>query len=945
MLPEISESFVLPEPREMWQERVRRIKAYNRIEDVISQMTGAVFKKTGSSLMCRCMFPDHEDSTPSFAVNVAKQYFKCFGCGRQGDHIQFVRLWRNCSFAEAVNILDPNGSSTQPLLSQMKTNGKKSELIKRLRDFFHERLLESQAGQDYLEKRGLKDGHLIKYFHLGFDDGRINAALSSDVISPLSEMGYLNDKKHSRFYQCITVGLEDAEGNIVGLYGRRINTNKGSKHQFAKGKVSGILHSKVFKACKEIIFTEGPIDMLSVFVMEYMNVSCIFSASSIPELLIAMIRQYNTKRILMALDNDKAGEAACRRFAQALSGLDIELRRLEFPPGIKDANELLVKYGRDKARETFTQMLATAKPFGTNGQDGNKTKSHKQAVQTSQETPAKDNTPYTEKPGMAESSAIAPTPCTSPTPTSAPAVSPVSVSTPVLPIAVVKHGEALDIQIGERSYRVHGVEKNTSYDIMKIKLRVAQGDKLHMDIFDLYQAKQRVAFIHQASQELGISPDVIKDDMGKILLALEQYQDKQIQRTLKPEKPQVVMSEREEQEALALLKDPHLVTRIVEDFRTCGLVGEETNSLVGYLCTLSRKLDDPLALIIQALSAAGKTMLIESILRFVPPEDVIRYSAITGQSLYYMGEKELAHKILVISEQEGAEKATYAIKIMLSEKSLRIASTGKDPKTGKMITHEYYTEGPMQHLISTTKEEIDEELLNRCLLLTSNCTREQTQAIHQMQREKETLAGMLRIKERERIARLHQNAQRLLRPLTVVNPFADKLTFLDTKLRTRRDHAKYLTLIRTIALLHQYQREVKKKMHNGEMIAYIEVTVEDIALANRLVNEVMGISLDELAPQTRKLLGLIHTMVKQACEKQKIEQSAYEFTQREVRDCTGWGHTQTKIHLQRLVEMEYVLAQRQGQRYVYRLMYKGEGEDGSKFMPGLINVEELKKKC
>ena len=53
---------------------------------------------------------------------------------------------------------------------------------------------------------------------------------------------------------------------------------------------------------------------------------------------------------------------------------------------------------------------------------------------------------------------------------------------------------------------------------------------------------------------------------------------------------------------------------------------------------------------------------------------------------------------------------------------------------------------------------------------------------------------------------LHRNAQRLLEPLPVVNPFADALTFLDDKTRTRRDHVKYLTLIRAIALLHQHQR-------------------------------------------------------------------------------------------------------------------------------------------
>ena len=88
----------------------------------------------------------------------------------------------------------------------------------------------------------------------------------------------------------------------------------------------------------------------------------------------------------------------------------------------------------------------------------------------------------------------------------------------------------------------------------------------------------------------------------------------------------------------------------------------------------------------------------------------------------------------------------------------------------------------------------------------------------------------------------------------MVNPYARDLTFLDSQTRTRRDHVKYLTLIRSIALLHQYQRPVKTAVHNGRTVEYIEVTLDDIVTANRLAHEVLGRSLDELPPQTRRLL-------------------------------------------------------------------------------------------
>ena len=106
----------------------------------------------------------------------------------------------------------------------------------------------------------------------------------------------------------------------------------------------------------------------------------------------------------------------------------------------------------------------------------------------------------------------------------------------------------------------------------------------------------------------------------------------------------------------------------------------------------------------------------EAVLSFFPGEEQIKYSAMTGQSLYYLGEKNLQHKILAIVEEEGAEKASYALKLLQSEGELTIASTGKDATTGRMKTEEYHVEGPVAIVLTTTSIDIDEELMNRCLV-------------------------------------------------------------------------------------------------------------------------------------------------------------------------------------------------------------------------------------
>jgi len=498
--------------------------------------------------------------------------------------------------------------------------------------------------------------------------------------------------------------------------------------------------------------------------------------------------------------------------------------------------------------------------------------------------------------------------------------------------------------LGNRRYRIRGLKKAMSYEQLKINLcAMDDKDQMHIDHIDLYHAKQRHSFIKQAAIELGVTDEVIKKDLAKVLLKLEQLQDAQIQDAVKPKEKVIALNHEDQQHALDLLRDPDLLNRILADFNRAGVVGEETNKLMGYLAAVSRKLDNPLAVIIQSTSAAGKSALMNAVLAMMPEEEKIQYSAMTGQSLFYMGETNLKHKILAIAEEEGAEQASYALKLLQSEGELTIASTGKDAD-GNLTTQEYRVEGPVMLFSTTTAIDIDEELLNRCVVLTVNESREQTRLIHELQRERETLQGLLAQEDKKAILQLHQNAQRLLKPIRIVNPYATQLTFMDNQTRSRRDHMKYLQLIKTITLLHQYQRDIKTVNHNGEALDYIEVTKEDIATANRLAHEVLGRSLDELPPQTRKLLEMIDALVQTACKAERLAQPDYRFSRKQLRDAIGWGDTQLKIHLARLVELEYLVAHNsgKGKTYHYELLYAGEGKDGDHFLMNLISIENLR---
>jgi hypothetical protein len=508
---------------------------------------------------------------------------------------------------------------------------------------------------------------------------------------------------------------------------------------------------------------------------------------------------------------------------------------------------------------------------------------------------------------------------------------------PVPPVAEVVGEDDVRFARGSRSYRVRGLARCLSAESLKVTLRLSSGERLHLDTLDLYQARLRASFAKSAAVELGVAESVIAGDLSALVLALEPLQEAAIRGALSS--PAVdalpVLSEADEAAGLALLRDPCLAERIVADVEAVGVVGEATNALVGYLAMVSRLLDRPLAILIQSTSAAGKSTLMDALLSLMPAHERVHYSAMTGQSLFYIGEGDLRHKILAIAEEEGVRQAAYALKLLQSQGELTIASTGKDPATGKLVTSEYRVEGPVMLCLTTTAIDIDEELLNRCLVLTINETAEQTAAIQQRQRQARTLAGLQAKVRSDGVVAAHRAAQTLLRPLAVVNPFAESLTFASDRVRLRRDHVKYLVLIDAIALLHQQQRPVKAVEVDGAVVEYIEVTRGDIALANRLAHAVLGRSLDELPPQTRRVLSALHTWVCTQADAGALARTDVRFTRRAVRVALGLSDTQLRVHLDRLVQLEY-MRQHSGQNgslYSYSLLFDGDADtDGPQAM-------------
>jgi DNA primase catalytic core len=892
------------------QKEIDAIKCSNNLVSVV-QSHGIKLKKKGTNYVGLCPF--HKEKTPSFTVNPKTNLYHCFGCNDGGDVIGFVSKTEGIGFRQAVQKLSSNGSSQQSAVSKLnKGNGSKpssltaavtppvqpvnkTHLLNRVVSFYHKSFCEDQRALQYLQSRGIADNGVFSDFQIGYSNGTLLNTIpdEGDILESLKQIGILNDKGHEMFYGSVVFPVFDENKDCVGLYVRRITEGE-TAHLYLAGPRRGVFNHQAAKRSKSIILTESIIDALTLYNAGFKDVIPCYGVNGLTDDHLALFARHQTKEAYICFDRDEAGDQGAERIRKQLKekGIDAYIVRL---PEIEATGKIDVNafFLTAEAPAIFERLLKEANPRAAIRSD--KIVKHEQKAYDKTDT-------------------------------------------------------GFIVQYDTRQYEVRGITK----DGVKLKATIkavmreassVKGEntkgRFHLDTVDLYSNRSRIFFAKACAVLFSDKEEVITEDITRLIDLCESWKADGAETATMQR-----MTRTEEDEALDFLKAPSLFNRILEDFEVIGLTGEDGNKLMGYIAATSRKLAEPLSVLIQSRSAAGKSTLQDAIIMLIPTEDYIKYTRLTGQALFYKEEDSLVHKLLAIEEEHGARDASYSIRNIQSSKCLSIAATGKDPVTGKLRTEEYKVKGPVALMITTTEVELDYETSNRFITLTIDESKEMTERILQKQREQDTLEGLIRKAETDLITKRHHNAQRLLRPLHVINPYAEHLTFPAESLRARRDHKKYLGLIKAIAFIHQYQREIKAVEHKGESLQYIEVTLEDIEKANHLAGEVLGRILDELSPPSRLLLKMIREMVEARCKELKIEPKDYCFSRRDIREWTRWSDFQIKCHVRQLEDMEYLysVTGKKGKEYVYELLYAGGGENGKAFLMGLTTIAQLKEK-
>jgi len=895
---------------------IERIKLANPLADVVAER-GIELKKKGRQLVASCPF--HKERTASLNVSSAKGLFHCFGCGASGDVIGFVTKLDKVSFGGALETLarragldlgwlmeehprivqrTPLGALTPPRSSNGDSVSRPSAagaplqgappaaILSRVVEHYHRTFCEREDAQAYLAKRGLVDRDLLRALKVGYADGSLLKAIPKDgeVRDKLVSLGVITPEGRELLGGCVVVPIPDPlTGQWTNLYGRGMRS---PRHCYLPGPLRGVLNFQAARLSPEVILSESILDALSFHQAGIGIAIPIYGVNGVTPDHLDLLKREGVKRVVLALDNDDAGRKGTDALKGKLEAAGIGVRAVSFPEGIKDANELLVSRNGD-AGEVFRQLLDAA------------------TAASAEPPPLSDAAP-------------SPEPLASPSPPPTPPTSASREKT---------QKPASDLELARDGVVYHGRVHSLLLGRLRVTVKATKGEALHVDTIDLYASRARTEFAKRASTALSVEAQAV--EAALLALLVEAEQQAEAEKTQGEATPAATMSESDRAEALAFLTRGDLVEQVRRDIEALGYVGERTLMLLLYLIAISRKLSDPCSGIVLSGSGAGKSGATEVIERLTPPEDVVLLTRLTPQSLYYTEPGYLDRKLVIVEERFGSIEADYSIRVLQSRKKLIAAAPVKDPQTGNMRTKVFMVEARCAFIEATTASSVNHENATRCFELQMDETEEQTRRIHERQRLMRTERGLALRQEAEAIARRHWNAQRLLEPLPVVIPFADKLSFPSSWMRTRRDHARFLNLIEVSAFLHQYQRE---RTSDGAIVA----ALADYAVAYGLAAQVLAETLADVKKPLREAFERIQGL---------SAKGDGSVSRREIREALGEPDSTVRRWLAELVELEYLELEAskggQGRSARYRLSDRAPREE---LLLGLLTPEQLRSK-
>lgn len=825
-----------------------------------------------SDMLC-CPF--HADKTPSLQIYPKTNTYCCFSGNCEagtGDVIDFIQRKDKSTKYEALNkakslLGHVNGTTETNSLSQPSLGGQTLSRMAVLTKFYDSSLQaigKSTPAKNHASARNL-DWKTLK---IGFAGNRLQNKWNEPYKQQAAQVGLIKKVGNSyahHFNNCLLFPLVNAQGKIVSLYGRSISDKR---HIYLKGGHQGLYPKYPSREARHLIITESIIDAATLLNhlpdAQYTILALYGTNGFTKEHTEAIKSLQDLQEIILFLDGDEAGCKATTKYAVQLATMDCKLSTVDCPEG-EDINSLAINH-QGEEKELFTHLLNTRKPI------------------TNQRSTDQLNTnqPINQSPNPNQLNTTNP--------------------------------ELLYYATDTLHITILGGIKITGLDRLRVTLKIEAITAARLlpirHSLDLYNSKQIGELVRQISEQYELSEIEIQHTLATLTTNLETYRNTRLE-AMKPKKPtKKTLTQAEEKEALDYLKDNNLLVNTLKDIKKSGIIGEERNAMITFLAYLSRKREKPLHIMCLGVSGSGKTYLQEKIGELVPEEDKLEITMLSENAFYYFGKEELKHKLLLIEDLDGAENVLYPLRELQSKRRISKTVTLKDNK-GNLKTMTLEVEGPVCVSSCTTRENIYEDNANRCILLYIDTSKVQDKRITNYQRSES--AGQINRTVESAIKEKFKNIQRLLKPIKVVNPYAQYIDLPEEVFKPRRTMILLLSFIETITFYHQAQRPIKTTETHGRTI---ESTVEDVEKGFNLLREVLFSKSDELSGACRNFLETL----------KKTVNPAEPFYKKEIREKLRINPNTLKRHLRELMNYGYlqVTGGNRHRGYQYQLVNEQE---------------------
>ena len=733
----------------------------------------------------RCPF--HEDRTPSLQVYPKTNTWTCFSsnCSAgSGDVIDFIMKYEAISKAEAISRAK---EMIHPGAGSLPVNTVKPE--------------EAKDGSDGFSMTGL----YADFKQSLQRSGKARDYLQERGLENLVDVGYNPKTTTARMKYCVIFPLRDSGGEILSFYGRSIVNDTKSRHYYSANRC-GLYPGYPAPTTRRLILSESVIDTASLLqvpeLVEQYALLALYGTNGMGEEHREAIRGLSElEEVVMFFDGDAAGRKAVEKQSEALRGIlpEVVISYVRTPDG-EDVNTLWVKYGREAILE-----LVDGRESVFSISTENKSGEAQRSTEPESESQVRLNTKNPEY------------------------------------ITFVKDGLLFTLLGGVNLHQL---------DRMRVTIKVSRYPQDHAwqsirHTIDLYNDDVLEKFILKAAERLDMESRAVRMAMGELTEQLEAFRLGRIESLKRKVPVKRVLSPERERRAIAYLQAPDLLKRTNQDIGRAGVVGEHTNRLLMYLVFTSRLRAQPLHIISLGSSGSGKTYLQERISELIPEQERLEITILSENAFYYFEKKELKGKLVLIEDMDGAEHVLYPLRELQSKRRISKTIPIKDSK-GNLKTITLQVEGPICLAGTTTRERLYEDNANRSLLIYLDGSGKHREQIMEYQRR--LSAGKIDTGEEKQLKEFFKDLQSVLRPVRVINPYAELLKLPEYIFKPLRTNAHYLQFIEVVTFYHQWQRELKTARDGSR---YIETTLEDIQAANGLLKEVLLAKSDELAKAVR----------------------------------------------------------------------------------------------